>query len=218
MPGGLTGGIASGKSTVSRRLSELGALVVDADAIARRLQEPGEAGYEAVVEHFGDTVVDAATGRLDLLGTALLSTGLLLVLGGLVVVRLHGEVGHGLAEVVAGELRVLPVRVLDEHPGEVHDDRGGVRRPPGGAPGEMAHDARVHGIAAAAHDERPRLRIARGGREAAGIQDRVERVVADLRGVEVELVCDLCGGHDQNCIASRCGYATPSRKSAIRGR
>ncbi|HAG63138.1 MAG TPA: dephospho-CoA kinase, partial [Kocuria sp.] len=62
---GLTGGIASGKSTVSRCLAELGAVVVDADAIARRLQEPGEDGYEAVVEHFGDTVVDAATGRLD---------------------------------------------------------------------------------------------------------------------------------------------------------
>ena len=61
---GLTGGIASGKSTVSRRLADLGAVVVDADAIARRLQEPGEAGYEAVVGHFGDTVVDAATGRL----------------------------------------------------------------------------------------------------------------------------------------------------------
>ena len=62
---GLTGGIASGKSTVSRCLADLGAVVVDADAIARRLQEPGEAGYEAVVGHFGDTVVDQATGRLD---------------------------------------------------------------------------------------------------------------------------------------------------------
>ncbi|WHF23300.1 dephospho-CoA kinase [Kocuria rhizophila] len=38
---GLTGGIASGKSTASRCLADLGAVVVDADAIARRLQEPG---------------------------------------------------------------------------------------------------------------------------------------------------------------------------------
>lgn len=62
---GLTGGIASGKSTVSRRLAELGALVVDADAIARALQQPGEPGYEAMVEHFGERIVQPDTGALD---------------------------------------------------------------------------------------------------------------------------------------------------------
>lgn len=61
---GLTGGIASGKSTVSRRLVELGAVVIDADAIARQLQEPGERGLIAIREHFGDTVIDPATGEL----------------------------------------------------------------------------------------------------------------------------------------------------------
>ncbi|MDO4919746.1 dephospho-CoA kinase [Kocuria sp.] len=62
---GLTGGIASGKSTVSRCLTGLGAVVVDADAIARELQEPGAAGHAAIVEHFGRDVLDPATGRLD---------------------------------------------------------------------------------------------------------------------------------------------------------
>ncbi|RKQ36479.1 dephospho-CoA kinase [Kocuria tytonis] len=62
---GLTGGIASGKSTVSRCLTALGALVVDADAIARQLQEPGEAGYEAIVERFGPDVLERDTRRLD---------------------------------------------------------------------------------------------------------------------------------------------------------
>jgi dephospho-CoA kinase len=61
---GLTGGIASGKSTVSRRLMELGATVVDADAIARALQEPGRPGLEGIVEEFGPSVL-TPDGRLD---------------------------------------------------------------------------------------------------------------------------------------------------------
>ena len=62
---GLTGGIASGKSTVSRALARLGAVVVDADALVRELQEPGAAGHTAIVEHFGTGVLDPDTGRLD---------------------------------------------------------------------------------------------------------------------------------------------------------
>lgn len=61
---GLTGGIASGKSTVSRRLAELGAVVIDADAIARNLQKPGERGLIGIREHFGDSVIDQSTGEL----------------------------------------------------------------------------------------------------------------------------------------------------------
>ncbi|RLZ03468.1 dephospho-CoA kinase [Kocuria tytonicola] len=62
---GLTGGIASGKSTVSRCLARLGAVVVDADALARELQEPGAPGLAAIVAHFGEQVLDRGTGRLD---------------------------------------------------------------------------------------------------------------------------------------------------------
>lgn len=61
---GLTGGIASGKSTVSRRLAELGAVVIDADAIARNLQKPGERGLIGIRKHFGDSVIDPSTGEL----------------------------------------------------------------------------------------------------------------------------------------------------------
>ncbi|MGK7223605.1 dephospho-CoA kinase [Kocuria flava] len=61
---GLTGGIASGKSTVARRLAERGATVVDADAIARALQEPGEPGLEGIVAEFGPGVL-TPEGRLD---------------------------------------------------------------------------------------------------------------------------------------------------------
>lgn len=61
---GLTGGIGSGKSTAARRLAELGAIVVDADVIAREVVEPGAPGFDAVVAEFGSDVV-AADGSLD---------------------------------------------------------------------------------------------------------------------------------------------------------
>lgn len=61
---GLTGGIGSGKSTVSRLLAERGAVVVDADAIAREVVEPGTPGLAAVVAAFGDGVL-TAEGALD---------------------------------------------------------------------------------------------------------------------------------------------------------
>jgi dephospho-CoA kinase len=61
---GLTGGIASGKSTVSRQLAELGCRVIDADVLAREVVAPGEPAWRAVVEEFGREVL-AADGQLD---------------------------------------------------------------------------------------------------------------------------------------------------------
>jgi len=60
---GLTGGAGSGKSTVSAMLSELGAVVIDADEAAHVVYEPGSPGFEAVVNEFGDTYV--RDGRID---------------------------------------------------------------------------------------------------------------------------------------------------------
>lgn len=54
---GLTGGIASGKSTIARFFSEVGAQVVDADKIAREVVKPGTPGYDAVVAFFGRTIL-----------------------------------------------------------------------------------------------------------------------------------------------------------------
>ncbi|MEW1819557.1 dephospho-CoA kinase [Arthrobacter sp. NPDC080031] len=61
---GLTGGIASGKSLVSARLRELGAVLIDADALAREVVEPGTPGLAAVVAEFGEGILDG-DGRLD---------------------------------------------------------------------------------------------------------------------------------------------------------
>jgi dephospho-CoA kinase len=61
---GLTGGIGVGKSTVAAMFAARGAAVVDGDAVTRRLQEPGQPCYRAIVEAFGPEILDPA-GRID---------------------------------------------------------------------------------------------------------------------------------------------------------
>jgi dephospho-CoA kinase len=61
---GLTGGIASGKTAVSDALGERGAVVIDADVLARQVVEPGTPGLAAVVERFGTDVL-TDDGRLN---------------------------------------------------------------------------------------------------------------------------------------------------------
>lgn len=61
---GLTGGIGAGKSEVSRLLASYGAVIVDADKIAREVVEPGTPGLAAVIAEFGEDVL-SADGTLD---------------------------------------------------------------------------------------------------------------------------------------------------------
>jgi dephospho-CoA kinase len=61
---GLTGGIGSGKSTVSGMLAQKGAIVIDADDLARRAVDPGTPGFEQVVDAFGADIVDP-DGAID---------------------------------------------------------------------------------------------------------------------------------------------------------
>lgn len=61
---GLTGGIGSGKSTVSSLLTEYGAVIIDADAITRELQAPGMPVLAALVERFGESIL-SHDGSLD---------------------------------------------------------------------------------------------------------------------------------------------------------
>lgn len=64
---GLTGGIGSGKSTVSRKLAELGAIVVDADLIAREIVEPGQPALAELAEAFDDVLnEDGSLNRAEL--------------------------------------------------------------------------------------------------------------------------------------------------------
>jgi len=71
---GLTGGLGSGKSTVAGYLRELGAEVIEADALGRALMEPGQRVFEQIVEHFGPKVL-ATDGRLNRATLAQLAFG-----------------------------------------------------------------------------------------------------------------------------------------------
>jgi dephospho-CoA kinase len=56
---GLSGGIGSGKSTVAKLLADLGAVVIDADVIAKEVLEPNQAGYQRAIEVFGESILDS---------------------------------------------------------------------------------------------------------------------------------------------------------------
>ncbi len=62
---GLTGGIGTGKSAVSAQLARLGAVIVDADVIARELVAPKSFGLEQIVAHFGKEILHGEDGSLD---------------------------------------------------------------------------------------------------------------------------------------------------------
>ena len=61
---GLTGGIASGKSTIMRMFAELGALTIDADAVVAKLYRPGNAGHDALVRTYGKEIL-LPNGEVD---------------------------------------------------------------------------------------------------------------------------------------------------------
>lgn len=114
---GLTGGIASGKSTVSRRLAELGAVVIDADALAKDLQRPGEPGHTAIREHFGDSVIDPATGELlrqELARIVFNDERQLAVLNGIIHPMVREETARLIAEAAPGAVVVFDMPLLVE--------------------------------------------------------------------------------------------------------
>ena len=65
---GLTGGIASGKSTAARILRSMGAVTIDSDQIARRVVEPGKPAWKDIVEYFGQEILnqDSSLNRIKL--------------------------------------------------------------------------------------------------------------------------------------------------------
>ena len=69
---GLTGGIASGKSTIAQLFGELGCVIIDADRIVAHLYQPGEAGHEALVRTYGSGILldDGTVDRRKLAGIA----------------------------------------------------------------------------------------------------------------------------------------------------
>jgi dephospho-CoA kinase len=108
---GLTGGIGAGKSTVSALLSELGAVVVDADAIVHELQAPGQPVLAAMVERFGEGIL-LPDGRLDRQAVADLVFGDGDALADLNKI-VHPAVGEEIARRLAAEAETDHVVILD---------------------------------------------------------------------------------------------------------
>jgi dephospho-CoA kinase len=103
---GLTGGIGSGKSTVARRLGELGAAVVDADVVAREIMEPGQPVLQQVRERFGDEVI-RADGTLDRAGLAAL-----VFTDPEALAALDAITGPAIAERIAEQRHTMPAGVV----------------------------------------------------------------------------------------------------------
>jgi len=113
---GLTGGIGSGKSSVSAALARRGARIVDADAIVRELQSPGTVVFDEMVERFGPVIV-AADGSLDRQAVADIvfnDEQALADLGLIVHPRVHEEIERRVAEAEGtDDVVVLDIPLLD---------------------------------------------------------------------------------------------------------
>ena len=106
---GLTGGIGAGKSSVSAGLAERGAVVVDADAIVKELQQPGTVVFDEMVERFGAGIV-AADGGLDRAAVAevvFTDPQALADLSMIVHPRVHEEIERRLAELADTDAVVI---------------------------------------------------------------------------------------------------------------
>jgi dephospho-CoA kinase len=108
---GLTGGIGSGKSTVSALLAARGAVIVDADQITRQLQEPGQPVLAAIVERFGEGVLlpDGTLDRAALAAIVFADADALEALNKIV----HPAVGAEIARRIEAERETDHVVVLD---------------------------------------------------------------------------------------------------------
>jgi dephospho-CoA kinase len=114
---GLTGGIGSGKSTVSAALAARGAVVIDADAIVHELQAPGQPVLAAMVERFGTEILDEAGAlRRQVVADIVFGDPAALAdLGMIVHPAVHAEIEARLAaEVGTDHVVILDVPLLVE--------------------------------------------------------------------------------------------------------
>jgi dephospho-CoA kinase len=113
---GLTGGIGSGKSTVSAALADRGAIVVDADAIVHDLQRPGTEVFAAIVERFGGEIVaaDGTLARAVLAERVFGDPDELAALNAIVHPAVGTEIGRRLAAAGADDIVILDVPLLVE--------------------------------------------------------------------------------------------------------
>jgi dephospho-CoA kinase len=116
---GLTGGIGSGKSTVSSMLAARGAEIIDADDITREVQQPGSAVVEAIAARFGENVIDAERGliRAKLADVVFADSAALRDLNAIVHPVVGAEIDRRVAMLAATDkVVVLDIPLLTENP------------------------------------------------------------------------------------------------------
>ena len=116
---GLTGGIGSGKSTVSALLTERGAFIVDADAITRQVQQPGSPVLDRLAERFGEGVIaeDGSLDRPALAALAFADPDALKDLNAIVHPAVRDEMNRQVAEHAGTDhIVVLDIPLLTENP------------------------------------------------------------------------------------------------------
>lgn len=116
---GLTGGIGSGKSTVSSILAARGAEIIDADDITREVQQPGSDVVEAIAARFGDDVLDAERGliRARLAEIVFSDPAALRDLNAIVHPAVGAEIGRRVRQLVSTDtVVVLDIPLLTENP------------------------------------------------------------------------------------------------------
>lgn len=113
---GLTGGIGAGKSTVAAMLAERGAVILDADQVAREVVEPGRPAFDALVAEFGTDIV-GPDGRLDrpaLAARAFATPEGKAALDAITHPAIHDEFGKRMAAAPADAIVVMDVPLLVE--------------------------------------------------------------------------------------------------------
>ncbi|MEO8264165.1 MAG: dephospho-CoA kinase [Ilumatobacteraceae bacterium] len=116
---GLTGGIGSGKSTVSALLAARGAHIVDADAVTRDVQQPGSPVVEAIAARFGDRVVDGDGGlrRAELADIVFADPDALRDLNAIVHPAVGAEINRRVNSLASSDdVVVLDIPLLTENP------------------------------------------------------------------------------------------------------
>lgn len=113
---GLTGGIGSGKSTIAKLLAENGAVVIDADKLAREVLEPGTDGLKEVVKAFGEDVLnaDGSLNRAALAAKAFASEEARQTLNGITHPRIGALTGQRMAEASEDAIVVHDIPLLVE--------------------------------------------------------------------------------------------------------
>jgi dephospho-CoA kinase len=170
----LTGGIGSGKSSVAARLAARGAIIVDADLLARQVVEPGTPGLDAVVAEFGPTVLgpDGALDRASLAALVFSDPERRAALEQIVHPLVGARAAQLLADAPPGALVVYDIPLLAESVRAGHDRTAEFDAV---IVVEAPEDVRVHRLVGRGmHEEDARARIA------AQATDAERRALADV--------------------------------------